>query len=249
MTAKKLLKQIPIGKLSVGMCVVGLDISWMDSPFISKTIRIKKRSDIVKLKAAGAKKITIDIDKGLDVADDEPETVQQPVDQSAERESAETNAIESEPVAKRVSLQKEMGVAVELRSQLTKAVSGLQDDLASNRSIDTKTLNPLIDQTLDSLERNSSALMSLAHMSRRAQKLADHCFSTFCFAMNLASFLGEDSDAQRHLGVAALLHEAGWLNIPLQLMGKRTAYTEQDLKLLHRHPELALKKTLEFQLA
>jgi HD-GYP domain-containing protein (c-di-GMP phosphodiesterase class II) len=147
-----------------------------------------------------------------------------------------------------VSLQKELGVAIELRSELTKAISGLQEDLAANRAVDAESLAPLIDQTVESLERNSDALMSLAHMSRRSQKLADHCFSTYCISMNLARFMGEDNDAQRNLGTAALLHEAGWLNIPLQLMGKRTRYTAQEEKLLRRVPELTLKKLESSQL-
>src|SRR5690606_12464092 len=40
---------------------------------------------------------------------------------------------------------------------------------------------------------------------------------------------------REQLGLAALLHEAGWTQLPLNLIGKRTRYTPTEIALIHKH--------------
>ena len=237
MTKKKPLRKITISQLTVGMHVVGLDISWIDSPFLTHSKRIKSQTDIEKLKKSGAKVITIDPNKGDDLTT--PEDKSEEVTKASESEP-ETEEKPSVPEAT-TPLNKELSVAREIKGKLTKAIKSLQDDIAANKAISASNITPLIDQTLESLERNSQALMSLAHISRRSQKLVDHTFSTFCIALNLAQFKQLPDEEKNILGLAALLHESGWANLPLQIMGKRKAYSPTETALLQKHPELGVK--------
>ena len=239
--AKKPFRKIDIGKLSIGMHVVGLDIPWINSPFLTHSKAIKNDKEIGKLKKAGVKIVTIDPNRGIDIqiehsaADTAPETQKPP----KKKENQNSNpANRSEPS---VPLEKELLIANEIRSGLSKAIKSIQKNLADEKAVDKSKLSPLIDQTLDSLERNSQALMSLAHVSKRSQKLIDHIFGTFCIAMNIAQLENLSQPEVEALGLAALLHEAGWANIPFQIMGKRSRYTPTELRLLHKHPELGIK--------
>ena len=247
MESKKPLRKIKVSQLTLGMHVVGLDISWIDSPFLTHSKKIKTNKEILKLKEAGAKVITIDPNRGKDIADEKPkediveDKTQEPEATEPEAPDGDSSKQNSPPEKQRVSLDKELSVARELKGKLTKAVKSLQDDIAANKAISTEQVTPLIDQTLESLERNDQALMSLAHISRRSQKLVDHTFNTFCFALNLAQCKKVSDEEKECLGIAALLHETGWNNIPLQLMGKRKGYSAVEKKLIHKHPELALK--------
>ena len=220
------------------MFIVDLDIAWIDSPFLTHSKKIKHEKDLEKLLKSGAKVITIDPNKGVDLSGDRPAAKikeSEPSQNKTEEKSTEPAAPES------TDLNREMSVALNIRNKMNKAINQLHEDLAANKAIDTQQLNPLIDQSMESLSRNNQALMSLAHISRRSQKLTDHTFSTFCIALNLAQCLNKNKGEQQQLGLAALLHDTGWMSIPIQLMGKRTAYSAMDLKLIHRHPELAAK--------
>lgn len=238
-------KIILIGDLRIGMFVTKLDISWLDSPFLSHSRAIKDASDIRALRDAGVRTLTIDLSRGADVVgmQDSP---------SAPTASALSAASESltavspsrpppmgasvpRPPVEAVSVERELRAAAHLRSKIKKAVENLSRALESGSPIDVGELVPLVDSTLDSLERNDQALMSLVHLSRKTQRLADHVFGTFCLVLNLALLRKIPAMEREQLGLAALLHEAGWTQLPLNLIGKRTRYTTAERGLVRKH--------------
>ncbi len=133
------------------------------------------------------------------------------------------------------SFDRELQVAIKLRSEIKKAVENLTRALEVGAPVDTAELIPLVDRTLDSLERNDQALMSLIHLSRKAHKLADHVFGTFCLVLNLALLRQVPEMEREQLGLAALLHEAGWTQLPLNLIGRHTRYTSTERALVQKH--------------
>ncbi|GAB6043615.1 HD-GYP domain-containing protein [Endothiovibrio diazotrophicus] len=60
-------KSISIDQLVPGMYLVGVDISWIDTPFLRNRFLVKNAAVIDKLKACGATRVEIDTDKGMDV--------------------------------------------------------------------------------------------------------------------------------------------------------------------------------------
>lgn len=238
---------IAIDQLTVGMFVTKLDISWIDSPFMSHSRLIKSQEEIAALFEAGVKTLVIDTQKGaqpqtqMSATQVDEELELNPTEQDSVNEQVdESIAIAPEtPVPPKPSIRQEMNAARVLRSQIKKAVNQLQDAFENKKKIQVEELGPLIDDTISSLERNDQALMSLVHLSRKSQKLADHCFGTFCLVLNLT----KDQDIAEHereqLGLAALMHEAGWSHLPLNLMGKRTSYSPKEKALVHKHVALA----------
>ena len=232
----KSLRKISIGQLQEGMFIVGLDIPWIQSPFFRKNKKINSQKEIEQLKKAGAKIITIDPNRGADLVENTDKD-----DVTKPKETPQTKATENASRIENKTYDEEISVALEVRSKLKNTISHLQEQISANQPIDVDEVSPVIDETLDSLERNNHALLNLAHISRRSQKLVDHTFSTFCIALNLSQVLNIEKSEIHELGVAALLHEAGWAQLPLQLMGKRSKYNATELRFLHKHPELGLK--------
>jgi len=60
------IKKINIKQLKVGMFIVGMDISWIRSPFLKHSRLIEKNNDIQLLIQAGVKEVTIDTDKSIE---------------------------------------------------------------------------------------------------------------------------------------------------------------------------------------
>ncbi len=238
MSDKKILKEIPVGKLKPGMFVVKMDISWLDNPFFSSSRKIKSTKDIALLEKAGARIVTIDPSKGIDITDDQ-HTIDTTADDKEAKEKTEPPSTTNGTAGQ--SLEHELNAAIHLRSKLKKAINELQNDIGAGKPISSEKITPLLEQTLESLERNNQALLNLAHISQRSQKIADHCFSTFCIALNIAQLCNCNESEIEALGIAALVHESGWAQIPLQLMGKRQSYSPQESRLIEKHPEIALK--------
>ncbi len=248
------LKTIPLPSLTIGMYVTKLEVPWMESPFLSHNRVIKSQEDIDKLKKAGVTAVITDPNKynnddiALDrkiqnktasVADIKPSTSN--TSSAPIKSAVQTKQQRSAAQAKGKSLNAEISQASKLRDTVKKALTSTLESLSAGNAISKKELTPLIDQTLESLERNNQALLNLAHQSHRTQKLADHAFSTCCIALNLAQNLKVSPDDIESLGVAALLHEAGWAQIPVQLMGKRKSYTQIEKLLIRKHSELGVR--------
>ncbi len=241
------LKTIPISRLTIGMFITELDISWMDSPFFSNSRLIKAQKEIDQLKKSGAKAVVIDPNKGADLQEPEP-SAETPEKPAPKIEQAPTPETETHTPAKPLNAQEkgkqletEIKRAADIRDKVKKAIATTLDALSAGNAFDKAELTPVIDQTLESLDRHNQALLNLAHISRRTQKMADHAFSTFCIALNLAQIQKIPQDDIESLGIAALVHESGWAHIPIQLMGKRTAYTRAERELIQKHTELAVR--------
>jgi len=230
-------KVITIDDLRVGMLVTKLDIAWLDSPFLSHTRAIKDMADIQALRQAGVKTVTIDLDRGL-IAAPEPEAPPPPAPIAEPENVMPTEVATTQPPPSNPSFDRELQVAVKLRSEIKKAVERLTGALELSAPVNVKELVPLVDSTLDSLERNDQALMSLVHLSRKAHKLADHVFGTFCLVLNLALLRKVPASEREQLGLAALLHEAGWTQLPLNLIGKHTPYTAAERVLVQKHTQI-----------
>lgn len=227
---------ISLEQLAVGMFVVELDIPWINSPFISHSRRIKSFKDIDALRRSGVKNVVIDLDRGVGPKA-QPECLL-PTIPCENTERTSTYHREEK------SLAGEMGAAKSIKNQVKKLAEQMLGALEAEQPIDVSPIAPLIDDTLASLERNNQALMNLVHVSRKSHKLAEHAFSTFCLALNLGSLLEFDESELAALGMAALLHEAGWVQLPLNLMGKRTSYSENERKLVEQHVEIGKKLLL-----
>ena len=224
------LLSIPITQLRAGMFVVKLDIPWIDSPFLRHYRMIKGEEDIEKLKGANVKTLVIDLSKGCGPQEELKEKKKQPTQEKHPDLPPTETELPQPP-----SLKEELSEARQLRNRIRVVMDNIMDCLERELPIKTVELTPIIDDTLASLERNNQALMNLAHLSRKTQKLADHAFSTFCLCLNLATYLKLSEDEQHALGLAALMHEAGLVQLPQQLLGKRTAYSATELKLIHTH--------------
>ena len=250
-------KSISVDQLRVGMFVTKLDISWLDSPFLSHSRLIKDTSDIESLKSAGVKVLVIDISRGvapeamppppsppvapaqvMEVAPivTAPLPIVTPPLKSPQQRNRASISSECVPnLARAVSFEKEFTAAVHLRAKIKRAIEDLQRDFEADTPVHVATLVPLVNSTLESLARNDQALMSLVHLNRQAQKVADHVFGTFCLVLNLALVRKVPEQEREQLGLAALLHEAGWTQLPLNLIGKRTRYTKTEAALVKKH--------------
>jgi hypothetical protein len=61
------IKKIPISELRPGMFILELDISWLQSPFLRHRRRIENNNDILLLKQAGVRLVSIDLEKSLNI--------------------------------------------------------------------------------------------------------------------------------------------------------------------------------------
>lgn len=236
------LQKISIDDLQVGMFVVEMDISWIQSPFLLHRRAIKSKNDIVLLKKAGAKILTIDLDKGRVAEKKKQDTIQEaklvePAPQEEDRKIQEINPeLLDMPSA---PLKEELNRAIMLKEQALETFKDINTFVKNNEPIPVKEFEPIIDDTIDSLIRNNQALLTLMHLKRYEEKLFSHSFSVMTLALTFAIKDGVPKEDLKTLGLAALLHDIGWAQLPLNLFGKAKKYSENELKVVQQHQKIA----------
>lgn len=229
------------------MYVTELDIPWIKSPFMLHNRRIKSEADIIALKKAGVVNLTIDPKKGKSPTENPPTPNSSSIEDSTGKKcSSETDehdtAINSPHTntAPQVSLNKELGSAKKIRQIVLNTIHDTFESIRSGDTINTETLTPVIKSTIESLERNDQAMITLLHLQRKAESLLDHTFGTLSLSLALAHHLQCDKQDIETLGLAALFHDSGWTKLPLNLFTKRQCYSLQEQLLVDQHISLGL---------
>lgn len=228
-------KEIDIDELQVGMHVFKLDIPWRLSPFLFHKRVIKSQNDISALKKAGVKKLFIDTAKGN--TGKEPSN---PIDEEQPAQKPVTDDSASEIITPERSkpLDKEINTAKIIRRQFGKMSEGLFNSAESDVPVNSSDLLEIVDETLKSLSRNNQALVTLSHIKRKSEHLLEHTFSVFCMALGVGQLMQLPAEELAILGLAAVIHDAGWVSLPINLYKKETKYTNIESKIVEKHVNL-----------
>ncbi|MCP3849410.1 MAG: DUF3391 domain-containing protein [Gammaproteobacteria bacterium] len=243
------LKEILIDELMVGMFVVKMDVSWIKSPFLFHRRAIESKNDILLLKNAGVKKITIDIDKSHFVSQEkqEPDPALSELKEQADNKTSvdsvppvHNEAINPDSIdSPSVALAEELEQAALLKKNACEAFDKINELVKKNQPVPIEEFEPVVDETISSLMRNSQALLTLMHLRRYEEKLFSHSFSVMSLALTFAIKEGVSHDNLKSLGMAALLHDIGWAQLPLSLFGKAKKYTDNELKVVQQHQNIS----------
>ena len=221
------LKKIPIDQLKIGMYLVGLDVSWMKTPFVKHRFMIDSQKKLQSLKGLGIKVVEIDIDKSAyDFNLNSKQTI-----------------VPSEPTIKKIkpnSLSKEINFSKSLESQSKRQMKVIFDTLQTDKKADIKGLLNIVSQSNDSILRNGQALLSLFHANKRGDLLIDYAFNTMSLALLMGQRMDISDQELLDLGTAALMMDVGWLMLPTQLFQQPYPYSDNEFDLVKQHPDLSV---------
>ncbi len=229
------------------MFVTKLDISWLDSPFLLHQLRIKSQGDIGKLRAANVKRLVIDPDKTVvvDIPAANDAVKLPPIDAA----SATTDVAQPEPplavtvgLAPRTALAREMADARRIESQAKETLQRVLQEALAGNPIEVGQITPLISDTVESLVRNDQALLTLMHLERHGgTRQVTHAFGVLSLAMAVGHQLQLPRADLDVLGIAAMLHDVGWVRLPAALFGKGRPYSEHERRLVKQHVGLTMQ--------
>ncbi len=225
-----MLKTISTRQVRLGMHIHELKGAWVDHPFWKSKFIINNPKDLAKLQTSVIKQVVIDISKGLDVE----------VGQPQQAEPAAENLIvkpEELPVVKKISAAEETQAARRLINASRKAVEGMFSDVRMGKAVSAEAVMPLVDDIAASIERNQSALISLARLKTQDDYTYMHSVAVCALMTALAKQLGLDDTSVKQAGLAGLLHDLGKAAIPLEILNKPGALTDEEFKLVKLHPE------------
>ncbi len=230
-------KIIPVDSLTVGMEVVALDKSWLETNILFHRFKIRSDEEIRKLKENGIRMVTIN-------AADESEEKQTPSrkrdDKNAPPETASSKASEIAPEFQTLDMNSPHAIREgnALQEKTVAVVAKCFENIRQKLSFDVLPLKAQVAQTLEMTLRNPRNNSFLLTLSEADDESYVHSANTMVLSISLAAQSGIPREELAQWGLAALLHDIGKALIPLNVLKKPGKLTPSEWDIMKKHPQL-----------
>ena len=224
-------KTIPLDQLTIGMTIVGMDKSWLATPFLRHRVRITRRDQIDKLKRVGVRFVEVEGEMGV-------EAVAVPALGEAPTpvlDQVPDEPLESTPVHRTTTFEEELPVAHDIYRSAKGVVEAAMNDVRIGRAIDGDGINELVIGMVDSILRNADALVSLSRLKSFDEYTFFHSVNTSVLAVALGRRLGLSPQTLHLLGSGTLLHDIGKTKIPLEILNKPGRFEPHEFEIMKQH--------------
>jgi len=225
------LKRISVSDLTTGMYFCGFDGPWIDTPFWRNKFLIKRTTDVTEAKAAGYEFCWIDPSQGLDVGAP-PAACEADID--VEEAAPATQA---SPTSDQ-QFQAELQEAMRIYEEAKKSTQVMFKQARLGKALDVARCQHLVDEITASLTRNSNAFLSVIRLKLADEYTYLHSISVCTMMVALGRTLGMDDVSCKEAGLAGYLHDVGKAFIPLDILNKPDKLTDQEYRIIQRHPAL-----------
>ncbi|WP_447977041.1 HD-GYP domain-containing protein [Candidatus Nitrospira bockiana] len=223
-------KTIPLEQLTVGMSVVGMDQSWLKTPFLRHHMRITRPDQIEKLKRAGVRFVDVEAEElpprcAEGTPSGAPGAALIQAAQEAEDAAADRHAAEPE----------ELEAARQVYDRAKEVVQQAMSDARTGRAINTDEVSRVVTGLVDNILQSPDALVSLSRLKSFDEYTFFHSVNTSVLALALGRKIGMGRDGLERLGAGALLHDIGKTKIPVELLNKPGRYETWEFEIVKQH--------------
>jgi HD-GYP domain-containing protein (c-di-GMP phosphodiesterase class II) len=230
-----MIKKIPVERLRPGMFLHNLNAGWMSHPFIRNRFLVPDQEIIQRIVDAGIHELYIDTTRGLDDAEAPTEDE---VDLLLMEEMQA--AVQVDAPYRCTTVAEELSNARRLRARATSVIRLVLRDAKMGKPLNIDQVDLLVNEIIESILRNDSALLLLLRMRAQSDYQLVHAVAvcalmvTFCYANNC------DRATLHQAGVGGLLHDIGMIKVPPLVLNKPGRYTEDEFQIMQLHPQHGL---------
>lgn len=224
--------KLRVTDVSTGMYVAELDRPWLESPFLFQGFRVETRRELSQLRET-CQYVFVDLDRSR------PD-LQSRVRRLAvlDRGRVGDEAASEPPAEHRFkALKRELARALDIREKTRQYLDVLMDDARLGKHVSIQGVRTVVTELLDTILSNPAASMWLIQLRDKDQHTALHSINTSVLGMIFARHEGLDREAIEAVGMGGLLHDIGKVRMPRSLLHKEGALSEDDWKVMKRHPE------------
>ena len=223
-------RTIPLTRLVVGMYLINVDRSWVQTPFLRHKFKIKDQSDIAALRRAGIAEVTIDTEQGLDVLV-ETVLVESPL---PIHPAAPSGASSSPPPA--VILAENLSKAKQRRAESVNRLNGLFEQTRMTGLVQYDAACQFIDEVIgDILDQQAACYAALA-LRQPDPTLHEHGLTVCALSVMLGQALNYSREGLQQLGIGGLLHDIGLTRLPQNIVKRPKMLSPAQQALYESHP-------------
>lgn len=233
-------QKIHVSELQVGMHVVRLDRPWEETSFLLQGFVIQGRDDIRALEDQCE---YVFIEGRVSVAPSprvgRPLAGRQRPSSSGATPSSKTqpNSRKQVRYINKVAVGDEMPRAERSYDDAKQVAKSIMSGLRIGRALDLGSARQVVNQCVDSILRNSDAMLLLTKLKHQDEYTVEHCLNVAILSAAFGKHLGLLEGEIRTLGLCGMLHDVGKARIPNDILQKPGALTPDEFALMRRHAE------------
>lgn len=209
--------KMPVNELTLGMYVAELDRPWIESPFMIQGFVLKDQEDIRKVQEV-CRYVYIDVMR--------------------ERVSSDTKGssyVRTRYVDKS-SCGAEINRASETYGHARCVLNDIYQSIRMNSTFDTQGAKTVVKACVESIVSNAEAMLWLTLIKNVDEYTAEHSLNVCVLSIALGRKVGLLPQELEDIGVSGLLHDIGKARIPLEVLNKEGALSEEEFELMKSHP-------------
>ncbi|MCZ4059881.1 HD-GYP domain-containing protein [Pantoea sp. LMR881] len=218
-----MLKLMTVDELRPGMFIHKLDVWWIKDTRIRNQMLITDPQQIALLRNEGIHQLWVDINK----------SVQAPLKPQEKKAIAKTPFFQ------------ELDQAQQIFQQGKPQVLAMFNEARLGNSIDLSYMIDLVDEISGSIEREPSALLSVARLKNHDDYTYLHSMAVCGLMISLGRKVGLNAQQLRRVGMGGLLHDVGKAAVPLDILNKPGKLTEEELTVMRQHPIVGAQILME----
>jgi len=123
---------------------------------------------------------------------------------------------------------------------------GVMKKIRSGERVDMKRAKRIVETMVDQLLEDEHLLLSLTALKDYDDYTYHHMVNVSVLSMALGLRLGLSRLALTELGLAALFHDIGKIEIPYDVLNKPSSFTDEEWRMIKKHPIWGVKAILGF---
>ncbi|MHB8174355.1 MAG: HD-GYP domain-containing protein, partial [Nitrospirota bacterium] len=125
--------------------------------------------------------------------------------------------------------------------QAVSVTRGVMNSIKSEQPTHLKKVKRVIQNIVDIILGEEASLLGLTAIKDFDEYTYNHCVNVSILAMTIGQKLGLDKNTLTKLGIAALFHDIGKVDVPIEILNKPTSFTDDEWTVVRRHPEMGVK--------
>lgn len=256
-----MLREVEVGKLTVGMYVAELDRPWLETPFslqgfylrspedvrqvaeFCHVVRVDPRRYDARLAGGVTRRAPPDVDRGAS----NPIEFTRPAAPARARTSSQELPVRAMDYRDETAVEEELPVAKKALAKGSAAFEGLWQAISARRLVHFADLRQAVNPLVDSILRNKDALVTLMRVQHLDRNTHEHCMALAVWGSLLGRQLGLSPDDVRTLALGCSLVDVGKVRLPKKLLYKPGALSPDEYQIVKSHADysVAMLENLE----
>ena len=126
-------------------------------------------------------------------------------------------------------------------------VSEVMESVKLRQSVSLRKSKRLVQTLVDMLLQDETTILGLTTLRSHDEYTYAHCVNVGILAMAIGQRLGYNRKRLGELGLSAIFHDIGKADVPLEILNKPSEFTEEEWKIMRRHPILGVKHLIKLK--